>query len=66
LNKYKYEIEYKSETFRVYEIEAESADDAEDLAQDKLNDDKGASKLWVQNATVNYIKRLENDNNEDL
>ena len=48
----KYEIEIASKTYRVYEVEADSATKAQEIAFDEMYADWEISKAWKQNAEI--------------
>ena len=48
----KYEVEFRSVTWRTLKIEATSAIEAEEKAWGELADDCDISKAWQQNAEV--------------
>ena len=56
-----YEVEFASMTWRTFEIEATSAEEAEEKAWASVNDDLDISKAWRENAEVVSIMRDNED-----
>ena len=50
-----YEVEFKSTTYRVYEVKANSQEEAEKKAFVELNMDYQVSKEWSENAEVTEV-----------
>jgi len=55
-----YEIEFKATTFRTYEVEASSKEEAEELAFERLDSDPDASSAWRESAEVSHIEKKVN------
>ena len=53
-----FEVEIASTTYRIYEIKAESAEKAQELALSQMDGDWEISKAWKQNAEVSYCEPL--------
>lgn len=51
-----YEVEFKATTYRVYQVEASSKEEAEELAEEQLASDSEASSAWREAAEVEFIK----------
>lgn len=58
-----YEVEFKSTTYRVYEVKANSQEEAEKKAFVELNMDYQVSKEWSENAEVTEVHQI---NQEEL
>ena len=58
-----YEVEFKSTTYRVYEVKANSQEEAEKKAFVELNMDYQVSKEWSENAEVTEVYQI---NQEEL
>ena len=54
-----YEVEFSSTTYRTYEVEAESEEEAEEIANDDMYNDCDASEGWKQSADITKIKKLD-------
>ena len=48
----KYEIEFRSTTFRTYSVEAPSRNEAEEKAEQELENDETVSKAWSENSEI--------------
>ena len=57
-----FEIEIMSTTYRTYYITAESAEKAEEMAFDAVDEDWEISKAWKQNAEVCRIEERKKEN----
>ena len=57
--KNKWEAEFSSTTFRTIEVEAESKDEAELLAEEALQDDQYISREWWKNSRFMGIRKLD-------
>ena len=51
-----YEVEIASQTYRTYQIEAESATKAQEIALAEMDADWEISKAWKQNAEVVFCE----------
>jgi len=51
-----YEVEIIGSTCRTYDIKAESAEEAEELAFDAVAEDWEISKAWKQSAELSYVE----------
>ncbi len=51
----KYDVEFRSTTWRVVQVEAKSKEEAEEKAWQNLWDDYDISKAWEDNAEVSTI-----------
>jgi hypothetical protein len=51
-----YEVEMSSTTYRTFEVEAESPEDAQNIAFAQLDEDYEISKAWKQNAEVVFCE----------
>lgn len=51
-----YEVEFKATTYRVYQVEASSKEEAEELAEEQLASDSEVSSAWREAAEVEFIK----------
>ena len=58
-----YEVEFKSTTYRVYEVKANSQKEAESKAFAELDMDYQVSKEWSQNAEITEVDEI---NKEEL
>ena len=57
-----YEVEFKATTYRVYQVEASSKEEAEELAEEQLVSDQIAghvSSAWREAAEVEFIKVVQ-------
>ena len=61
-----YEVEFASMTWRTLEIEATSAEEAEEKATQELWDDCEVSKAWQNNAECVSIMRDKEDGSWDV
>ncbi len=52
-----YAVEFAATTFRTYEVEASSEDEAEALAFDRLESDPYASSAWRKSADIHNVER---------
>ena len=52
-----YEIEFKATTFRTYEVEASSKEEAEELAFERLDSDPDASSAWKNRRSYHIEKK---------
>ena len=53
-----YDVEFRATTYRTYEIEASSQEEAEEIALEQLDEDWEVSKAWKQDAEVSHIEEL--------
>ena len=60
----KYEVEFKSTTYRTYFVDAVSEKQAERFAYKVLDADAGTSKAWKENAQVSQIAVEQNKEKE--
>jgi len=51
-----YEVEMSSTTYRTFEVEADSPEDAQNIAFAQLDEDYEISKAWKQNAEVVFCE----------
>ena len=51
-----YEVEMASTTYRTFEVEADSPEDAQNIAFAQLDEDYEISKAWKQNAEVVFCE----------
>ena len=56
-----YEVEFKATTFRTYEVEARSEDEATKLAFDQVDSDPHASSAWRASADVNNVAKKKKE-----
>ena len=61
----KYEIEIIGSTCRMYYITAESAEKAEELAFNAVDEDWEINSAWKESAEISYIEEKEEENEED-
>ena len=54
-----YEVEFSSTTYRTYEVEAESKEEAEEIASDDMYNDCEVGESWKEGADVTEIKELD-------
>jgi len=54
-----YEVEMASTTYRTFEVEADSPEDAQNKAFLELDADSEISKAWRQNAEVSFVEEQE-------
>lgn len=53
-----FEVEISSTTYRTFQVEAESAEEAQELALSEMDGDWEISKAWKQNAEVSFCEPL--------
>ena len=53
-----FEVEIASTTYRTFQVEAESAEKAQELALSEMDGDWEISKAWKQNAEVSFCEPL--------
>lgn len=53
-----FEVEIASTTYRTFQVEAESAEKAQELALSEMDRDWEISKAWKQNAEVSFCEPL--------
>jgi hypothetical protein len=53
-----FEVEIASTTYRTFQVEAESAEEAQELALSEMDGDWEISKAWKQNAEVSFCEPL--------
>lgn len=53
-----FEVEIASTTYRTFQVEAESAEKAQELALSEMDADWEISKAWKQNAEVSFCEPL--------
>ena len=56
-----YDVEFRSTTWRVVQVEAKSQEEAEEKAWESVVDDWDISKAWRQNAEVSSLSRHDDD-----
>ena len=61
----KYEVEIAGTTCRTYYITAESAEKAEEMAFDAVDEDWEIPSAWKQNSQLSYIEEVEEEDEED-
>ena len=59
-----YEVEIMGTTYRTYFIDAESADDAVDIAMDEVDADWEIPNVWKLNAELSFVEQKEKEKNE--
>ena len=57
----KYEVEFKSTTYRTYIVDAPNRKFAEEFAVEELQTDTDVSSAWLENAQVGSIGELNKD-----
>ena len=57
----KYEVEFKSTTYRTYIVNAPNRKFAEEFAGEELQTDTDVSSAWLENAQVGSIGELNKD-----
>lgn len=60
-----YEVEMASTTYRTFEVEADSPEDAQNKAFLELDADWEISKAWRQNAEVSFVEEKKKESKED-
>ena len=55
-NKKLFEVEFASTTYRTFEVEAESPDEATEIAFANMDADWEISKAWKENAEVSFCE----------
>ena len=60
-----YDVEFMATTYRTYEVEASSQEEAEEIAFAQLDEDWEVSKAWKQDAEVSHVEELETESKED-
>jgi len=60
-----YEIELMATTYRTYEVEAESPEQAQDIAFSELDEDHMISTAWKEEAKLSYCEEIKEDSELD-
>jgi|TARA_B110000196_G_C20675425_1_gene443923 hypothetical protein len=61
----KFEVEIIGSTCRMYYITAESAEKAEELAFNAVDEDWEINSAWKESAEISYIEEKEEEKEED-
>jgi len=56
-----YEVEFKATTYRTYQVEASSKEEAEELAGEQLDSDPNVSSAWREAAEVEMVHEFINE-----
>lgn len=60
-----YDVEFVATTYRTYEVEASSQEEAEEIAFAQLDEDWEVSQAWKRDAEVSHVEELKTESEED-
>jgi len=59
-----YDVEFMATTYRTYEVEASSQEEAEEIASAQLDEDYEVSNAWKRDAEVSHVEELKTESEE--